>query len=183
MLLEPPEARTLTPFFKTLRERVLRTWQSREGVAYDRVLYTVDYPYAKGDVEEVLEWAGSPGASKHLPGLETLNRQWTARPYPEVAPLAPAGVGATAWSALLHFLDPSYPLVTEESYARLRSLGFPLPHRLDARAYPHYVAGVDTLKDEAPVWAVPETNWYLARVIQVGLEGWAPPGASGLKGR
>jgi len=179
LLLEAPKARALRPFFKTLRERVLACWQSKEGVAYDRVLYSVAYPYAKGDVEEVLAWAGSPAARTKLPALDTLNREWTARPYPEAASLAPPGVSANAWSALLHFLDPSYPLVTEESYAGLRALGFALPERLGARAYPSYVAAVDTLKDEAPVWAVPETNWYLARVIQVGLEGWAPAGAQG----
>jgi hypothetical protein len=172
LLLEAPEARALSRFFRTLKERVVARWQSKEGLAYDRVLYTVSYPYAKGDVELVLEWAGRPQERARLPAVRELNHELTSRPYPQVAPLAPAGVSAQSWSALLHFLDPSYPLATPESYVGVLALGFPVEPRLDARGYPGYLAAVDTLKDEAPVFAVPETNWYLARVIQVGLEKW-----------
>jgi len=173
LLLEAPEARALSPFFEGLKQRVLSSWQSKEGLAYDRVLYAVSYPYAKQDIDRVLAWAGGALERASLPPLRELNRMLMSRPYPQVAPLAPEGLSAQSWSALLHFLDPSYPLATDRSYAGVQALGFALPQRLDTTAYPRYLAALDTLKDEAPVFAVPETNWYLARVIQVGLERWA----------
>lgn len=168
-----PENGKLGPFFRALRASVLRAWQSPEGYAYDRVIYGVQYPYRAGDVERALAFAGRPGDARALPPLAKLNRGLTASSYPELAEQVPEGMSAAGWSAVVHFLDPSYPLATDKAVAALRALGAPLPEKLTPSSYAAYVAAVDRLKEQAPVWAVPETNWYLARVIEVGLEAWA----------
>jgi hypothetical protein len=172
LLLEAPERRVLSSFFQSLKAQTLAAWRSREGFAYDRVLYSVRYPYVAPDLEQVLEWAGHPQDLLRLPALEQLNRGLTGRVYPKAASLAPGGVSAEGWSAILHFLDPSYPLATPAAFEGLKELGFSLAPRLEASGYPRYLAAVDSLKERAPVAAVPETNWYLGRVIQVGLESW-----------
>ena len=170
------EPRPFDAFFRGLRRDVLRAWTSPEGFAYDRVIYRVGYPYRDGDIERVLAFAGRKDEGAKLPGLPRLNRTLVDSRYPELASEAPAGVSAEAWSAVLHFLDPSYPLATKEAAAALRALGVALPASLTAASYPAYVAAMDLLKEAAPVWAVPETNWYLARVLEVGLEAWAENG-------
>lgn len=162
-------------FFRALRGHVLSAWTSPSGFAYDRVIYAVGYPYRKGDLERVLAFAGRKDEARALPPLAALNRQLTDSAYPQLAGEAPAGISAEAWSAVLHFLDPSYPLATKEAAAALRRLGVELPPSLSTSSYPAYVAAIDRLKEHAPVWAVPETNWYLARVLEVGLEAYAQP--------
>jgi hypothetical protein len=167
------EERASAPFFRALRESVLKAWTSPQGYAYDRVIYAVGYPYRRGDLERALAFAGRANEAAALPPLAALNAALAASTYPDLAAEAPPGMSAEGWSAVLHFLDPSYPLATKEAAAALRALGARLPDELSAKSYPAYVAAVDALKDEAPMWAVPETNWYLARVIEVGLAAWA----------
>ena len=167
----------LERFFRALRASVLEAWQSPEGFAYDHVIYNVGYPYRAGDIERALAFAGRKREAESLPPLPRLNKALTASRYPELADEVPEGMSAEGWSAVLHFLDPSYPLATDAAAKALRALGAPLPEKLTPAAYAAYVAAVDRLKEQAPVWAVPETNWYLARVIEVGLESWAENGA------
>jgi hypothetical protein len=169
-----PEGGALGPFFRALRASVLTAWTSREGYAYDRVIYAVAYPYGEGDLERVLAFVGKKNEAKLLPSLGPLNRLLLDTVYPDLAPRAPRGMSAEAWSAVLHFLDPSYPLANPSANDALGALGFKLPLRLKASDYPAFVAALDVLKEKAPVWAVPETNWYLARVLEVGLEAFAP---------
>ena len=170
-------------FFRSLRASTLEAWISRDGFAYDRVIYSVGYPYRQGDMARVLAFAGRPRDEGALPPLKALNRTLTASVYPELASNAPEHVSAEGWSAVLHFLDPSYPLATDNARRALAGLGFRMPESLTPRSYPAYVDAMDELKDKAPVWAVPETNWYLARVIEVGLEAFAPPQPLRAKGR
>jgi hypothetical protein len=176
-----PEGGALSPFFRALRASVLDAWTSREGYAYDRVIYAVGYPYRKGDLERVLAFAGRKEEAKHFPPLGPLNRLLIESRYPELARLAPKGVSVEAWSAVLHFLDPSYPLAKAAANEALVALGFNLPARLKATDYPAFVAALDVLKEKAPMWAVPETNWYLARVLEVGLGAFAPSEVRGTR--
>jgi hypothetical protein len=175
-----PSADSALPFFKALRRLVVEAWTSPEGYAYDQVIYAVGYPYRPGDLERVLAFAGRSHEARLFPPLAALNRLLTDSGYPELAGEAPSGVSAESWSAVLHFLDPSYPLATRGAAAALRAMGERLPEEVTASSYPAYVASVDRLKEQAPVWAVPETNWYLARVIEVGLGAFlgAQPGAA-----
>lgn len=166
-------------FFKSLRASILEAWTSPEGFAYDRVQYAVRYPYKKGDMAAILRWAGRPGDEGSLPALKKLNEALTNSLYPELAFQAPKGLSVEGWSAILHFLDPSYPLATARANRALRALGFALPEALTLASYPAYVEALDALKERAPVWSVPETNWYLARVIEVGLEAFPAAVASG----
>lgn len=176
------EGGALDAFFRSLRGGVLEAWTSREGYAYDRVLYTVGYPYRVGDPARVLKWARREEDLKGLPPLDALNRALTQGRYPELAGEAPPGVSAQGWSAILHFVDPSYPLLTQPAHAALLALGYRLPAAPTTAAYPAYVDALDELKEKAPVWAVPETNWYLARVLEVGLAAFAPARAARAKG-
>jgi hypothetical protein len=168
-------------FFRALRDGVVRAWTSPEGYAYDRVIYAVAYPYRAGDVARVLAYVGRSAEADALPPLAALNRTLTQSRYPDLADEAPPGVSVEAWSAVLHFLDPSYPLANAQAAQALRAMGERLPEELTPASYAAYVAAVDRLKERAPVWAVPETNWYLARVIEVGLEAFAA--AAGAPGR
>ncbi len=172
-----PDGAARLRYFRALRGNVLDAWTSPQGFAYDAVLYAVGYPYRKGDVGLVLGFAGKPGDAEALPPLPRLNRTLVESSYPDLAEGAPEGVSAEGWSAVLHFLDPSYPLATLEAVAALRALGAKLPPAPTLASYPAYVAAVDALKEQAPMWAVPETNWYLARVLEVGLKAFAPPKA------
>ena len=164
----------LDGFFRSLRASILEAWSSPEGFAYDRVLYAVGYPYRTEDLSRVLKWAGRPSEERALPPLKRLNETLTRSVYPELASGAPPGVSIEAWSAILHFLDPSYPLATPGANRGLLALGFPVAEALSPTSYAAYLEALDELKERAPVWAVPETNWYLARVIEVGLEAFAP---------
>jgi hypothetical protein len=172
------EGQALRPFFRALRGSVVKAWQSPEGYAYDHVIYSVGYPYREGDIERALAFAGRKAEAPRLPPLARLNRALTASSYPELADEVPEGLSAQGWSAVLHFLDPSYPLATDGAAAALRALGVKLPESLTPRSYAAYVAAVDRLKEAAPAWAVPETNWYLARVLEVGLAAWAGAGGA-----
>lgn len=176
------EGGALDAFFRSLRGSVLEAWTSREGYAYDRVIYAVGYPYRPEDPQRVLKWAGREGDLKALPPLASLNRTLTTARYPSLAGESPAGVSAEGWSALLHFLDPSYPLATARAHAALLALGYRLPQAPAPAAYPAYVDALDELKDKAPVWAVPETNWYLARVLEVGLSSFPSARGGRLRG-
>lgn len=167
------EARPHDAFFRALRGSVLKAWSSPEGYAYDHVIYHVGYPYRPGDLDKVLAFVGRRKDGGLLPPLAKLNRKLTLSRYPELAESVPEGVSAEGWSAVLHFLDPSYPLATARALAALRALGANLPASPTPASYPAYVAAVDELKEQAPVWAVPETNWYLARVLEVGLAAFA----------
>ena len=160
-------------FFRALRGSVLEAWTSKDGYAYDHVMYRVGYPYRQGDLDSVLAYVGKREDGRALPPLAKLNRELTKSRYPELAEEVPEGVSVEGWSAVLHFLDPSYPLATPGALAALRALGAKLPASATPASYPAYVAAVDELKEKAPVWAVPETNWYLARVLEVGLEAFA----------
>lgn len=175
------EGGALDAFFRSLRPSVLHAWTSREGYAYDRVIYAVGYPYRAGDLERVLKWSGREDDLKALPPLDALNRTLATGRYPSLAGQAPAGVSVEGWAALLHFLDPSYPLATPRAHDALLALGYRLPDAPAPAAYPAYVDALDELKEKAPVWAVPETNWYLARVLEVGLS--AFPSARGARPR
>ncbi|MBI4393065.1 MAG: hypothetical protein HY556_04595 [Euryarchaeota archaeon] len=73
---------------------------------------------------------------------------------------------------MLHFQDPSYPLFTTDAAGSLRRVGFP---PIVARSYWSYVKAIDVLKEAVPASAVPETNWFLARLIQVALDWWNRP--------
>ncbi len=167
------EARPHDAFFRALRGSVLKAWSSPEGYAYDHVIYQVGYPYRAGDLDRVLAFVGRRQDGRALPPLGKLNRELTGSRYPELAKAVPEGMSVEGWSAVLHFLDPSYPLWTPRALAALRALGAKLPASPTPRSYPAYVAAVDELKEQAPVWAVPETNWYLARVLEVGLDAFA----------
>ena len=169
------DKRAFDTFFRGLRAEVVRAWISKRGLAYDSVQYAVRYPYRSGDVERILKWAGCAPERTRLPPLRALNAQLTSHSYPSLATRAPPGVSAKAWSAVLHFCDPSYPLSTPEAEAGLRALGFNVGTQGSAADYAKYLAAVDELKDRAPMWAVPETNWYLARVLEVGLAARAAP--------
>lgn len=164
-----PNQRALDVFFRSLRADVVRAWVSKRGLAYDRVQYAVAYPYGAGDIDRILRWAGCGAEAKRLPPLRALNDELTSHSYPALATRAPPGVSAKAWSAVLHFCDPCYPLATPEAEEGLRALGFNVGAAGSAVNYAKYLAAVDELKDRAPMWAVPETNWYLARVLEVGL--------------
>jgi len=167
-----PEGPRLAPFFAGLRGDILAAWQSPLGFAYDRVIYSVSYPYTEGDVTRVLAWCGRAGERARLPAVGELNRTLEAHSYPELASRAPPGVSAHAWSAVLHFCDPSYPIYTERAAEALSALGFDAAARGGEPDYGAFVAAVDELKVEAPAASIPETNWYLARNLGVGLEGW-----------
>jgi hypothetical protein len=169
---DPPDARALERFFHRLRGDVLSAWVSKAGLSYDRVLYGVAYPYQKGDVVRVLGWARCRNEHARLPPLAALNKELASYPYPHLASRAPRGVSGLAWSCILHFCDPSYPVLTAKARAGLRNLGFKLGKTRTAAEYARYLEAVDLLKELAPVWAVPETNWYLARILEVGLEAW-----------
>lgn len=171
----------LRPFFAALRDEILAAWQSGPGYDYDRVIYAVGYPYREEDVAHVLAWCGRAGERAMLPPVEEVNRMLETHEYPMHAALAPAGVSAHAWSALLHFCDPSYPIYTDKAAKALRSLGIDTAGPDGSPDYRAFLEAVDRLKVEAPVSSIPETNWYLARNIGVGLEGWLrsrPAGAA-----
>lgn len=177
-----PERAAVDAFFRGLRKDVLAAWSSRNGFAYDRVLYAVGYPYGPDDPARVLRFVGREDETKAVPPLAALNRVLLESRYPELGARSPPGLTAWAWSALAHFLDPSYPMATTSAWQALRMMGFDLPEEIAPRAYPAYLEAVDALKARAPVWAVPETNWYLSRVLEVGLSRYAPR-AQGARGR
>jgi hypothetical protein len=170
------EQRQLGPFFDGLREDILAAWQSGPGYDYDRVIYSVSYPYREDDIAHVLAWCGRASERAHLPPVEMLNRTLESHDYPALARLAPEGVSAQAWSSVLHFCDPSYPVYSEAAAEALRSLGYETRGPDGKVSYLAFLEAVDRLKAAAPVTSIPETNWYLARNIGVGLEHWASAG-------
>jgi len=167
-----PETGPLDPFFSGLRDRAVANWQSRDGYDYDSVLYSMHYPFTESDLDRILSWVGRRGERTHLPPVVSLNQDLEGATYPSMAAKAPRGVSSHAWSAVLHFCDPSYPLYTDAAAQGLERLGFRLMAPESPNAYPTFLSAVDTLKERAPVWSIPETNWYLARVIEVGLSSW-----------
>ncbi len=167
------ERRLLGPFFGRLRQDILAAWESDPGYDYDRVIYAVSYPYREDDIAHVLAWCGRAGERAHLPPVEKLNRTLESHDYPGLAGMAPPGVSPEAWSSVLHFCDPSYPVYTAAAADALGSLGYETRGADGAADYRAFLEAVDRLKAEAPVTSIPETNWYLARNIGVGLEGWA----------
>lgn len=176
------EPAPLGPFFAGLREDILAAWQSTPGYAYDRVIYSVNYPYTEDDIAHVLAWCGRAGERASMPPVADINRMLETHEYPAHADMAPAGVSAHAWSAVLHFCDPSYPIYTDQAAEALRSLGLETTRPDGSPDYRAFIEAVDRLKAEAPVTAIPETNWYLARNIGVGLEGWLRSQADGPSG-
>ena len=167
-----PESQSFAPFFRGLRDRTVATWQSRDGYDYDSVLYSIHYPFTEADLDRIFEWVGRGSERRQLPPVAPLNKSLESATYPALAAKAPRGVSAQAWSAVLHFCDPSYPLYTDGAAKGLERLGFEMLDAQGPKAYPAFLAAVDTLKEQAPVWSIPETNWYLARVIEVGLGSW-----------
>lgn len=168
----PRKARALAPFYAGLRAEILAAWASKPGFAYDRVIYSVHYPYTDEDLDRVLTWCGKPDDRARLPPVGALNDMLEGHTYPELSGMAPTGVSTHGWSAILHFCDPSYAVYTDETALALAELGFDVAGADGAPDYGRFLAAVDTLKAEAPATAIPETNWYLARNIGVGLESW-----------
>lgn len=165
-----PDERALRRFFSELPAIIGHRWRSREGLDYDEVLYAVSTPYQEGDLELVLRWAGREEELEALPPRSRLNKTLASSPYPELSRRAPSALNAHVWSAVVHFYDPSYPLATPGAGVGLQRLGLPPADRTDPVFYARFVDAVDALKELAPAWAVPETNWYLSRIMQVGLE-------------
>lgn len=139
------------------------------GAAYDRVLYATSMPITQADVARSLGFAGFEKRPPGLPREDGLRGLLDENSYPQLASLVPQGVASGAWSAILHFHDPSYPLDSSDARRGLAHLGYKIT---DHDPYATFVAAVDDLKDRAPARAVPETHWFLSRLIQVGLERW-----------
>lgn len=163
-----PDPFRLQCFYDSLPILVASRLSGPEARAYDHVLYTVAQPYRPRDIALVLAYARAATSPTAVPPATRAQLALGALAYPRFAGAAPAGLDAGAWSAVLHFHDPSYPLDTPAARAGLRSLGFD-----EAEGdYPGYVAVLDQLKERAPASAVPETHWFLARLLQAGLEAW-----------
>lgn len=139
------------------------------GAAYDRVIYATGMPVSDADVSRSLGFAGFDERPVSLPRGQELRELIEAHPYPRLARRAPRGIAVEAWSAILHFHDPSYPLDTPDARRGLAHLGYKIT---EGTPYSAYVAAVDDLKERAPAIAVPETHWFLSRLVQVGLEFW-----------
>ena len=165
-----PDSAELDRFFQSLSRSVRRELASEAGAKYDRLLYAVSFPYRDQDFGRVLDFVGhSTGGYAHEAVLVSALQRL---PYPVLARAPLAESDPHAWSAILHFHDPSYPLYTAQAKRSLRRLGYGLS---SSSPYVDYVAAVDDLKERCPAWAVPETHWFLARLLQVGLHAWARP--------
>lgn len=164
-----PDAFRISVFFECLPEAVAEEIEGPVGTAYDGVLYATSMPITSADVVRSLGFAGFEKESLKLPREAELRALLDEKPYPLLATLAPKDVASGAWSTILHFHDPSYSLDSPEARRGLAHLGYNITE-LDP--YAIFVAAIDDLKDRAPARAVPETHWFLSRLIQVGLEHW-----------
>ncbi|MBI2078682.1 MAG: hypothetical protein HYT80_09995 [Euryarchaeota archaeon] len=163
-----PDGNTVDWFFEGLVAAVLEELDSPAGAAYDRTLYAIGMEYGAVDARRALDYAVGPrhGATPTDKVLASLGQT----PYPRLARRRLPGQGIRGTAAILHFFDASYPLHTEPAERALVELGFELPSPLQ---YVDYVHAIDRLKERCPASAVPESNWFLSRILQVGLEAWS----------
>lgn len=175
-----PDPVRLSFFFEMLPAFIHGARNSPAGEDYERILYSTSTPYADDDVDRVLEFARHQLGSTTERAPEGLWALLLPRSYPRYAAMDPPGTDFQAWSALVHFHDASYPLYHEDARNALAHLGYIID---EDRAYASYVEAVDDLKERVQAISVPESNWFLSRLFEVGLGCWVRPVSTGPSGR
>jgi hypothetical protein len=153
-------------------------WKEQEPVrtAYDSLIYGFQRPITLDYASKVFRFAGveANGAAGPAPW----GQAFTSAIFPQTNQLLELAKvpGATlpAAAALMHFCTPSYPAYIKESAHGLRRLGRRVDHvdSLDPKglmAYDAYVQELQRLKDAATFKHVPETYYFLTRIMEAAL--------------
>ncbi|MBI4394001.1 MAG: hypothetical protein HY556_09440 [Euryarchaeota archaeon] len=158
----------LAPLFSKEQEKV--------RPAYDSLIYAFQRPITLDYASKVFRFAGVEADRKSGPA--PWSQSFTSAIFPETRQLLELSKvpGATlpAAAALMHFCTPSYPAYLEGSVEGLRRLGRKVD-RVDSldptglTAYDSYVRELQRLKDAATFMQVPETYYFLTRIMEAAL--------------
>lgn len=152
-------------------------WQAQSKVheEYQYLLYHVQHAFQPRHLAEIESAFGLPPPGWSAGSREEVIRILDNLRYPNTRGLgelrAVPGLDLQTMSHYLHFFHHAYPIYTRESLAGLAKLGVDLPFTKvrDPDVYGLYIEALDELKERAPFRSVPETNVFLARILQGAL--------------
>lgn len=147
--------------------------------AYDEILYAMRRPLTHGVYQQVLAYVGHHADAGDGDPFAEADRVLRACRYPDPEPLAglrELGCDLRLATALLHFYNPAFPIYDVPSLAAARRLGREVPFEVQLSgeglaAYRQFVLLVHDYKERIGHFFVPETHYYLTRVIEGALWG------------